>query len=322
MPEGQDLLSAHIDECRNRLIAGLAATTEGALLAEYFERGKMIRARLVFASAWAVGGDPAHATFAAEAIELLHGASLFHDDLIDWADERRGLPALHCRVSPWEAVLLGDFLLLRAFDILCRAQEVVDSIHQVVNAIQVLGAQAQACCRGQQLELELSGRSVSESAYFTIVEGKTAAPFIAAAALGAIMGNGVKRDCEALATYARHLGVAFQICDDMLDLLGEREALGKPMGNSLTRQRPLLPVIYLLNYGSLAARTEWEERCRRDPTSRELLPVLYRERIIERVQATQASHVAAAVASLDGMPDGDGLRALLDLPASALTSWG
>jgi geranylgeranyl pyrophosphate synthase len=321
IPEVQDPLSAHVEECRHRLAAGLSATADGAPLAAYFKRGKMIRARLVFASAAAVGGDPARVTYAAEAIELLHGASLFHDDLIDGTDERRGLPALHRRMSLSEALLLGDFLLLRAFDILCQAQAVACSAHQALSAIQVLAAHAQACCRGERLEVKLSGQSISESTYFSIVEDKTAAPFMAATALGAIMGNGTKRDREVFATYARHFGVVFQICDDMLDLLGDREALGKPVGNSLACRRPLLPVIYLWKYGSPAARAEWDELWQRDPTCRELLPILYREGIIERVKATQESHVAAAVSSLEGMPDGDGLRTLLELPASVLASW-
>jgi len=299
----------------------LADTADGALIAEYFERCKMIRARLVFASTAAVGGDPARATFAAEAVELVHGASLFHDDLIDGADQRRGLPALHCRVPPSEAILLGDFLLMRAFDILCRSREAVYSSGQVIDAVQVLSAQSQLCCRGQRLEIEFSGRLVSDTDYFAIVEDKTSALFIAATALGGIMGNGSEEDCAALTVYSRHLGVAFQICDDMLDLLGNEGTLGKPVGNSFAHWRPLLPVVYLSSYGSLPARKEWVERCASGCSYRELLPILHREGIIERIADTQASYVTTAVASLEGMPDGDGLRALIELPASILTAW-
>jgi geranylgeranyl diphosphate synthase type I len=314
-------LDTYVDECRARLIAGLARTAEGDVLADYFERGKMIRARVVFASASAVGGDPTLARYAAEAIELLHGASLFHDDFIDDADKRRGLPALHRRVTPCEAILLGDFLLLRAFEVMCQAQTVMDSCHRLIEAIQTLGVQAQACCRGQWQEIEFSGQAVSESTYFAIVEDKTAAPFMAAAALGAIIGNGTERACEALSNYARHLGIAFQICDDMLDLLGEPEPLGKPVGNSFGLERPLLPIIYLLTHGSPRAQAEWKKH-RGSPITQELQSLLYSEGIIERVRATQASHVAGALASLEGMPDSPGLRTLRNLTASALMLWG
>jgi geranylgeranyl pyrophosphate synthase len=316
-----DRLDRYVDECRSRLITGLTASSDGALVAGYFRRGKMIRSLIVFASASAVGSDPARATYAAEAIELLHGASLFHDDLLDGADERRGLPALHHRVSQSAAVLLGDFLLLRAFSVLCESRVDGHAGHHIVDAVQVLGEQAQACCHGQHLELALTNRPVSESEYFTIVDGKTAAPFMAAAALGVIMGDGTDRDREQLTVFARHLGVAFQICDDMLDLSGERESLGKPVGNSLAQGRPFLPFIYLQTYGSCAARTEWEDLRRRGASGHELLALLRRERIAARVEAMQTSHVGAALAALDGLPDSMGLQTLRELPTYALVSW-
>ena len=299
---------------------GLELVPEGALLAKYFARGKMIRALVVFASTSAVGGDPARATHAAHAIELMHGASLFHDDVVDGADERRGLPALHRRVSESDAVLLGDLLLLRAFAVLAQSASDERSAASIVDAVRVVAELAQVCCRGQRLELELSNRPVSEQEYLAVAEGKTAAPFVAATMLGAIMGGASEGDRNRLAIYARGLGVAYQICDDMLDLCGERASLGKPPGNSLLQGRPLLPVIYLRTDGSPGGQREWDEARRRKAPSHELLGLLRREGIAARVKATQAAHVATALDALDGMADGEGVRMLRELPAAALRS--
>jgi geranylgeranyl pyrophosphate synthase len=270
----------------------------------------MIRAQLVFAAASAVGGDPWRAVDGAQAIELLHCASLFHDDVIDNAVERRGLPALHCRVGVGGAIVLGDLLMLRAFAVISQSYPLAFARR----VVQVLSEQAQECCRGQLLELELTGKAVSENDYFAIAKGKTAATFVAAAAAGAILGQGTATECEALSKYAEHLGVAFQIWDDVLDLRGNPSMLGKPVGNSLLNQRPLLPLIYLQTSGSTAARAEWDKLRLRGAPRHELVAILCRERIDERVEATRQHHVAAAAGALQGWSDTDGLRALLELP--------
>jgi geranylgeranyl pyrophosphate synthase len=318
--EALDRLHAYVDNCRSHLVAGLSGEPEGALVADYFQNGKMIRSLLVFACASAAGGDPACAMCAAEAIELLHGASLFHDDLIDGAGQRRGLPALHHRLSTDSAIVLGDYLLLRAFTVLCEARAVAHSA-AVLDTIRVLGSQARACCRGQLQELGIFGEVTSEGAYITMVEGKTAAPFVAAAVTGAILANAGKRERKVLASYAMNLGVAFQICDDMLDLCGDANVIGKPVGNSLARGRPLLPLIFLEKYGSPTARAQWKALREQGGPLRELQSILRAEGIDKRVRAAQHQYLAAGVASLAGMRNTDGLQVLLQLPGSALSCW-
>ena len=114
--------SHFIDHTRLALQARLSDAPASEVLQQYFGRGKMLRAFLVFASAAAVGGDPAHAVAAAQAIELLHGASLFHDDIIDRASERRGMASLHERLGIGPALVVGDDLLLLAFATLGEAR--------------------------------------------------------------------------------------------------------------------------------------------------------------------------------------------------------
>ncbi len=132
LPQAGSMLSIHqaIDRyapylaaCRNSLTRDLARAPAAKYLASYFERGKMIRPMLVFLSAAAVGGEAIDALPAAEAMEMLHVAALLHDDIIDGAEERRGLPALHQCIGEAATIGVGDYLILKAFDVLARAAE-------------------------------------------------------------------------------------------------------------------------------------------------------------------------------------------------------
>jgi geranylgeranyl pyrophosphate synthase len=288
------------------------------VLAEHFARGKMLRPLLAFAAAAAVGGDPATALPAAEAIELLHGASLVHDDIIDQAATRRGLPALHRRVGAGVALVLGDYLLVRAFAVLGAAQP-SHPPERVLEALGRLGRHAQQCCRGQVQELLAPGRQDSEGLYLAIVRGKTAAPFAAAAGLGAVLGGGAAWEVAALEGYGRDVGIAFQIHDDLLDFTGDEEALGKPVGQSLAEGPPTLPLIYLRRYGSRAAREEYKRMCRAGPERQGLAALLEREGIFQRVRATRQRYVLAAQRALDGLRPSGAVTLLRRFPLDAVT---
>jgi geranylgeranyl pyrophosphate synthase len=251
------LLGRHAERlarCRAGLVSRLGASPDPDL-APLFERGKMLRASLVFLACAAVGGDPDRAIAAAEAIELLHGGSLVHDDVIDEADQRRGLPAVHARVGTSAALVLGDWLLVSAFEALTEAR-VLHGEHTVIDAVKILGCLARECCRGQLEELQLSDRAISEEQYFAVVRGKTAAPFMAASVLGGLMGGASATQLERLREYGMSLGVAFQVFDDMLDLVGSQALSGKPVGNSLAHGRPMLPLIHLRKRNRLRARQQ------------------------------------------------------------------
>src|SRR5512145_2036024 len=174
-----------VERTRSALSARLLDAPAGEVVREYFERGKMLRAFLVFAATAAVGGEPDDVVMAAEAIELLHGASLFHDDIIDGASTRRGLPALHQRLGVGPALVVGDDLLLRAFAALAEASA-CHTPARVLAATETLNRLARECCRGQFEEL-CAQRWVSEADYMAIVAGKTAAPFVAAGVLGVLL---------------------------------------------------------------------------------------------------------------------------------------
>ena len=197
--------------CRGDLLAGLARAPESAAVTRYFERGKMLRARLVFLSAAAVGGEPSDAMAGAVAIELLHGASLVHDDIIDGSPERRGLPALHHELGVGRAIAIGDYLILHALSELDRCHEGVDD--RRARAMEVLVHWGKECCRG-----EISGLGTTASAaYEHVARRKTGSLFAAAATLGAILAGASRDQTNVLAAFGLSVGVAYQMSDDLAD---------------------------------------------------------------------------------------------------------
>ena len=304
--------SVHLASCRNSLSRDLATCPAARHLKGYFERGKMIRPMLVFLSASGVGGDAMEALPAAEAIELLHVAALIHDDIIDGADQRRGLPALHRRIGEAAALVVGDHLILESFEALACAAESGNAA-AVLQAVRLLSRCAQDCCRGQIAELSPARSSAAEQQYFSVVRGKTASQFAAAVGLGAIFGGAGEEECNALRSFAMSTGIAFQIRDDELDLTGDSVELGKPAGNSIEAGRPSLPLIYLAKHGSTEALAAFA-KLKTDGTRRaELVRLMEEEGLLERVRRMERFYLRRALAALERLsptPECDALRAI------------
>jgi geranylgeranyl pyrophosphate synthase len=305
-----------IERTREALYDCLLDVPAAGVLREYFQRAKMLRAFLVYAASASVGGDPDDVLMAAVAIELLHGASLFHDDIIDEASTRRGVASLHERLGVGPALVVGDGLLLKAFAALAEARARHPAA-RVLEATETLNALARECCRGQFDEL-CAEQWISEAEYLDIVRGKTAAPFVAAGVLGTLLGRGTRAHLVQIRIYAREMGIAFQIGDDLLDLVGEPRALGKPAGNSLAHGRPMLPLIYLWETSSQAEQGELRRLLGNGHGRRqELVECLEERGLLERVRRVQRRHVEAAVAALKGFRDPTGVAALRALAVRA-----
>jgi len=175
----------------------------------------------------------------AVAVELVHLGSLYHDDVIDEAETRRGVPSVNARWSNIVAILSGDFLLARASSLAASLGAGVAGL--LADTIGEL-------CRGQVLELQhLFDVGRSEEAYSSCIEGKTAALFATAARVGGMVSEVDEPTLDALTTYGLHLGMCFQVVDDVLDLTATDEALGKPTGQDLIEGIYTLPVIYALS---------------------------------------------------------------------------
>jgi geranylgeranyl pyrophosphate synthase len=303
--------------CREKLRAGLADGPLGPILVAYFERGKMLRALLVFLGASAVGGDPATVYAVAEAVELLHAAGLVHDDIIDDAAERRGRAALHRQVGSHTALVLGDYLLVRSFAVLAR----VAAVHppeRVLEAVSVLSHCAQECCSGQIEELMARSHLGEEEAYISMVRQKTGSQFAAAAVLGALIPGGTRSEIESLRVYGLNVGTAFQIQDDMLDLIGEREILGKPIGQSLRQERPGLASIYVERFASASTRLKFWRMKRLGCCPDELIGLLERDGVVTQIRKTQEHYVLTAQSALEGLHASQAVKALREIAVYAV----
>jgi heptaprenyl diphosphate synthase len=202
--------------------------------------GKRIRPTLALCAGYAAGQGPVSddVVTGAVAVELVHLGSLYHDDVIDEASTRRGVESVNHRWSNIVAILAGDFLLARASSLAASLG---------VEVAGILAATISELCQGQVLELQrLYDVTRDEDAYFGSIAGKTASLMATSCRIGAIVGGLDRPSVEALTEYGRHVGMIFQIVDDVLDLTASDEELGKPAGLDLAEGIYTLPVIYAL----------------------------------------------------------------------------
>jgi octaprenyl-diphosphate synthase len=214
-------------------------------------KGKMVRPVLVFLSARL--GDPNmdSAIRVAAAIEVIHTATLLHDDSIDRSHLRRGLPTVNRLWNDQVSVIMGDHLFCSAFRLVHEAG--------LFEVAAVLSRGSDRMTYGEMYQMDLRGKlDVSEEAYLRMIKLKTAALFAAACRAGAMVGGLSKEDTEALATYGECVGIAFQMVDDILDFVGDVDLMGKPVGNDLRDGRVTLPLIV----GFRNARTDDVARIR------------------------------------------------------------
>ena len=220
--------------------------------------GKQIRPLLVLLSARMVGKVSDKVIQVALAMEMLHTASLVHDDVVDESDRRRGLPSLNAFLSNQVAVLAGDFILSKALECAARTQDV-----RVVHYISQVG---QALADGELLQLDSKDSDVlSEAAYFDVISRKTASLFSVCARLGALAAGGSDAEAERLAQFGKLIGICFQLRDDVFDY-GTTE-VGKPLGNDMREGKLTLPAIYAVKYGEDASMRELAMKVRRREAS-------------------------------------------------------
>jgi heptaprenyl diphosphate synthase len=206
--------------------------------------GKRIRPALALCAGYAAGQERVSddVITGAVAVELVHLGSLYHDDVIDEASTRRGVESVNHRWSNIVAILAGDYLLARASSLAASLG---------VEVAGILASTIGELCQGQVLELQrLYDVNRDEDAYFGSIAGKTASLMATACRIGAIVGGLDRPAVEALTEYGTHVGMIFQIVDDVLDLTATDEELGKPSGLDLAEGIYTLPVIYALRSSS------------------------------------------------------------------------
>ena len=202
--------------------------------------GKRLRPALLILSARATGDLSAEHHVLAAVIEMIHLATLIHDDVLDDADVRRHVATVNARWDNQASVLLGDYLFTHAF--------YLASTTGSATACRIIGQATNAVCDGELRQVgNRSNFALSEDEYFHIIQSKTAALCACAGELGAHFAGANAFFANRMADYGRFLGTSFQIADDLLDLVGDQTKTGKSMGTDLEKHKPTLPLIHLLS---------------------------------------------------------------------------
>ena len=204
--------------------------------------GKRLRPYMVIRSCQIVGGKSSNAMSAASAVEMIHNFSLVHDDIMDNDEMRHGVPTVHKKYGMPLAILAGDVLFSKAFQIISDSKLSASATTQLVSRL------AKACvdiCEGQLLDVKMAeGRKIpSQAEYITMIGKKTAALFDVSCAMGAICASNKIKDISNLSSFGRNLGIAFQITDDLIGVMGDPKVTKKPVGNDLREGKKSLPIL-------------------------------------------------------------------------------
>lgn len=273
--------------------------------------GKRLRPALLLLAAGACGYTGRDQYPLAAVIEMIHTATLLHDDVVDESSRRRGRATANAEFGNSAAVLVGDFLYSRAFQLMVAIDR-MPVLRIVADATNVIA-------EGEVLQLMNTGNArVDETAYFTVIHRKTAKLFEAAARLGAVLGDHGEASVDAFARYGLHLGTAFQLMDDVLDYSGDAAAIGKNVGDDLAEGKMTLPLIRALAVGDETDRATIRHAIEGGGRLTDLDPVLS---VLNRTQALAYARESAATEGrraaecLTGVPDSPHARSLLELAA-------
>lgn len=273
--------------------------------------GKRLRPALLLLSSRLVGDGGQSAIRLGAVVEIIHAATLVHDDVIDVAQTRRGRPSTNVQWGNHISVLGGDWLYMQAFQIALRERN--------FHILDLLIGLTQMMVEGELLQLERIGRmNVSEADCMELVDRKTACLFSVCARLGGLVAGADSATEEKLGEYAWNLGMAFQLVDDMLDFTAHEQILGKPVGNDLREGKVTLPLVYALERATPEERQQVEIILRDRnyemvPFSR-ILRLLEKYRGVERVRDRAQAFTAKARAAIATFPDVPYQRALYALP--------
>ncbi len=204
--------------------------------------GKRLRPYMVIRSCQILKGKVSNAMPAASAVEMIHNFSLVHDDIMDNDEMRHGVPTVHKKFGMPIAILAGDVLFSKAFQI------ITDSKLSPIATTQLVSRLAKACvdiCEGQLLDVKMAEerKIPSQAEYITMIGKKTAALFDVSCAMGAICATNKAKDISNLSSFGRNLGIAFQITDDLIGVMGDPKITKKPVGNDLREGKKSLPIL-------------------------------------------------------------------------------
>ena len=226
----------------NTNIKGNPSKLYAAALHLIVNGGKRLRPFMVVKSCQILGGRNSDAMPAAGAVEMIHNFTLVHDDIMDNDDMRHGVPTTHKKFGLPVAILAGDVLFSKAYQVLSKTNLPSKSTTELVSRL------AKACvnvCEGQLLDIGMAeGKTIpTQSQYIVMVSKKTAALFDVSCAMGAICAKANRKDITNLSSFGKNLGIAFQITDDLIGVLGDPKVTKKPVGNDLREGKKSLPIL-------------------------------------------------------------------------------
>jgi octaprenyl-diphosphate synthase len=298
---------------RSRLSSEVALVRE---VAEYIigSGGKRLRPALVLLSAGAFRYSGTHHHKLAAVVEFIHTATLLHDDVVDASEMRRGAGTANALFGNAAAVLVGDFVYSRAFQMMVE----VDNMR----VMQVLAEATNVIAEGEVLQLmNCHNPDIDEHAYLRVIRYKTAKLFEAATRLGAILGGAPEEQEVAIASYGSHLGTAFQLVDDVLDYSGENGATGKNVGDDLAEGKTTLPLIYAIKHGSATEASLIRDAIAKGGLSEldQVLAAISRSGALDYTREQARAEARDAAAALDALPHSKEREYLLQLADFAVT---
>src|SRR5881628_540076 len=302
-------LAALEEEFGRDTVSGVRAITE---IGEYLRAGggKRIRPALLLLSSKLFDYQGRGAIRLGAVVEIIHTATLVHDDIIDEAQIRRGRPAANTQWGNSKCVLAGDWLYMQAFKIAVQERNfrILDTLIDLT----------QQMVEGELLQMEKLGKLISLDEHFDLIYRKTACLFSVCMRMGGILGGATREQEESLAQYGHGLGMAFQITDDVLDLTASEDVLGKPVASDLREGKVTMAVIHALERCTPDERemieTVVDQRAFNGVTHSDILGILERYGSLEAATSQATQFAALARNAICSFPDGEIKRALLWAP--------
>ncbi|EAT11467.1 octaprenyl diphosphate synthase [Bermanella marisrubri] len=273
--------------------------------------GKRMRPLLVLLAAKALESNEQNHPLLASIIEFLHTATLLHDDVVDTSDMRRGKATANAAFGNAPSVLVGDFLYSRAFEMMVQ-----------LGSMEVMAILSNATCviaEGEVMQLmNVKNPNVGEDKYMDVIQGKTAMLFEASSHSGAKLANASPEQAEALRLFGHHLGMAFQLVDDVLDYIGNADELGKNVGDDLAEGKPTLPLIFAMQNASQEQADVIRQAIRKGGTEDlpKIIEIVQSCGAIDYTQQKAQEHVnqaCEAIAILADTPAKQALQTLADM---------
>jgi octaprenyl-diphosphate synthase len=281
-------------------------------IAEYLREGggKRIRPSLLLLSAHQLGFFGQGAIRLGAVVEMVHTATLVHDDIIDGASTRRGRPSANTTWGNEKCVLAGDWLYMQAFKVALEERN--------LRVLDLLISLTQQMVEGELLQIQKLGKMVSEAEYYDLIYRKTACLFSVSMRVGAVLAEATEAEETSLGAFGRAVGLAFQIVDDVLDLTATEEVLGKPVASDLREGKATLAVIHAADHGTTADRKAirrvLDDRSFENVSRQQIREILVRNGSVEYAMAAADRYAEQSRQALAPLAATEFKRALLWVP--------